>query len=81
MLLLAIGRTWVVGLGAYTLECGDYFDGVLVLLKRFVLSFLFVFSAAVGAEEIDGESFRAYVAEVRAQACLLYTSPSPRDRG
>lgn len=68
VLLLAIGRTWVVGLGTYTLECGNYSDGVLVLLKLFSLSLLFVFSAAVGAEEIDGESFSAYVAEVRVEA-------------
>lgn len=68
VVLLAIVRTWVVGLGTYTLECGNYFGGVLVLLKSFVLSLFFVFSAVVGAEEINGESFRAYVAEVRTEA-------------
>lgn len=38
------------------------------LLKLLVLIFLFVFSAVLGAEEIDRESYRGYLAEVRGEA-------------
>ena len=81
-----VAQPWARGLFVFQMPVRSQYEHrpeyvlvVVALQAAAILSFLGV---AAPATDITQEATRKFVALVRGgNACLLYTSPSPRDRG